>query len=210
VSDVARPDDPVADEAPGDEAAVDATERVVDTKNGILDVALDLFIAQGFDGTSLRQIAERLGVTKAALYYYFTSKDDILLALHMRLHEFGREALMAMGDEPVTLERWGALLDGLLDQLMAQRKIFLLHERNQAALEKLHRKDHMDEHNDIQARFRTVLADFRVPLRDRVRMAASFGVVFSGLFLSADAFSSSTNQELAAMLRDAMWNVIRG
>jgi hypothetical protein len=117
---------------------------------------------------------------------------------------------MAMGDEPVTLERWGALLDGLLDQLMAQRKIFLLHERNQAALEKLHRKDHMDEHNDIQARFRTVLADFRVPLRDRVRMAASFGVVFSGLFLSADAFSSSTNQELAAMLRDAMWNVIRG
>jgi AcrR family transcriptional regulator len=210
VSDVARSDDPVADEAPGDEAAVDATERVVDTKNGILDVALDLFIAQGFDGTSLRQIAERLGVTKAALYYYFTSKDDILLALHMRLHEFGREALMAMGDEPVTLERWGALLDGLLDQLMAQRKIFLLHERNQAALEKLHRKDHMDEHNDIQARFRTVLADFRVPLRDRVRMAASFGVVFSGLFLSADAFSSSTNQELAAMLRDAMWNVIRG
>jgi AcrR family transcriptional regulator len=210
VSDVAGPDDPVADEAPGDEAAVDATERVVDTKNGILDVALDLFIAQGFDGTSLRQIAERLGVTKAALYYYFTSKDDILLALHMRLHEFGREALTAMGDEPVTLERWGALLDGLLDQLMAQRKIFLLHERNQAALEKLHRKDHMDEHNDIQARFRTVLADFRVPLRDRVRMAASFGVVFSGLFLSADAFSSSTNQELAAMLRDAMWNVIRG
>jgi hypothetical protein len=132
------------------------------------------------------------------------------MALHMRLHEFGREALTAMGDEPVTLERWGALLDELLDQLMAQRRIFLLHERNQAALEKLHRKDHTDEHNDIQVRFRTVLADSRVPLRDRVRIAASFGVVFSGLFLSADAFSSSTNQELAAVLRESLWNVIRG
>ncbi len=173
-------------------------------------MALDLFIAQGFDGTSLRQIADELGVTKAALYYHFTSKDDILMVLHMRLHELGHEALVALGDEPVTLQTWGALLDQLLDQLMAQRKMFLLHERNQAALEKLHRKDHMDEHNDIQARFRTVLADSRVPLRDRVRMAASFGVVFSGLFLSADVFSSSTNQELVVMLREALWNVIQG
>ena len=53
-------------------------------------MALDLFTEKGFDGTSLREIAERLGVTKAALYYHFASKDDILMALHMRLHEFGR------------------------------------------------------------------------------------------------------------------------
>jgi AcrR family transcriptional regulator len=43
----------------------------LDTRQRILDVALDLFIEQGFDGTSLRQIAEQLGVTKAALYYHF-------------------------------------------------------------------------------------------------------------------------------------------
>ena len=61
-----------------------------DTRERILDVALDLFTEQGFDGTSLRQIAEQLGVTKAALYYHFESKDDILMALHLRLHEFGK------------------------------------------------------------------------------------------------------------------------
>ena len=72
--------------------------------------------------------------------------------------------------------------------MLAQRKIFLMHERNQAALEKLHREDHDAEHDDIQNQFRRVLADTRVPLRDRVRMAASFGVVFSSLFLSGDAF----------------------
>ena len=44
-------------------------------------MALDLFTEKGFDGTSLREIAERLGVTKAALYYHFASKDDILMAL---------------------------------------------------------------------------------------------------------------------------------
>jgi AcrR family transcriptional regulator len=180
------------------------------TRERILDVALDLFIAQGFDGTSLRQIAQQLGLTKAALYYYFASKDDILMALHLRLHEFGREALTALGDEPVTLEKWGRLLGELVDHMITQRQIFVLHQRNPAAFEKLHRQDHMDEHEDIQVRFRGVLADARVPLRDRFRMAASFGVIFGGLFLSGDAFSSSSSQELADMLRDAIRDVVRG
>ncbi len=196
-------DEPVdADPAPGT-AAVNTRER-------ILDVALDLFIEQGFDGTSLRQIAGQLGVTKAALYYHFTSKDDILMALHMRLHEFGRDALVRIGTGPVTLALWGELLDEIVDQMLAQRKIFLMHERNQAALEKLHRKEHEAEHEDIQNQFRQVLADTRVPLRDRVRMAASFGVIFSSLFLSGEAFSSTTNEELGGMLRDVIRNVLRG
>jgi AcrR family transcriptional regulator len=187
-----------------------AAEPTPDTRQRILDVALDLFIEQGFDGTSLRQIAEQLGVTKAALYYHFESKDDILMALHLRLHEFGRESLRRMGEGPVNLELWGELLDEIVDQMLAQRKIFLMHERNQAALEKLHRKDHDAEHEDLQNRFRIVLADTRVPLQDRVRMAASFGVVFSSLFLSGDAFSSTTDVELADMLRSVIRNVLRG
>ena len=181
-----------------------------DTRQRILDVALDLFIEQGFDGASLRQIAEQLGVTKAALYYYFQSKDDILMALHMRLHEFGREALARLGDEPVTLELWGELLDQVVDQMLAQRKIFLMHERNQAALEKLHREDHDAEHEDIQNLFRRVLADTQVPLRDRVRIAASFGVVFSSLFLSGDAFSSTSDEELGDLLRGVIHRVLSG
>ena len=69
-----------------------------DTRQRILDVALDLFTEQGYDGTSLREIAEQLGVTKAALYYHFESKEDILMALHMRIHDFGREALMLIAE----------------------------------------------------------------------------------------------------------------
>ena len=208
-----RPPDPGPGAQDVDES-VDADpvsgSATVNTRERILDVALDLFIEQGFDGTSLRQIAEQLGVTKAALYYHFTSKDDILMALHMRLHEFGRDALVRMGEGPVTLAQWGELLDQIVDQMLAQRKIFLMHERNQAALEKLHRKDHDAEHEDIQNQFRQVLADPRVPLRDRVRMAASFGVVFSSLFLSGEAFSSTTNEELGGMLRDIIRDVLRG
>ena len=47
------------------------------TRDRILDIALDLFVEQGFDKTSLREIAERLGFSKAAIYYHFASKDEI-------------------------------------------------------------------------------------------------------------------------------------
>jgi AcrR family transcriptional regulator len=49
-----------------------------DTRARIIDVALELFASQGYEKTSLREIADRLGVTKAALYYHFKTKDDIV------------------------------------------------------------------------------------------------------------------------------------
>lgn len=41
-------------------------------------IAFELFATQGYDGTSMREIAEQLGVTKAALYYHFAGKEDIV------------------------------------------------------------------------------------------------------------------------------------
>jgi AcrR family transcriptional regulator len=52
-----------------------------DTRQRILDVAVDLFIERGYAGTSVRDISERLGMTKGSLYYHFASKDDLLAAL---------------------------------------------------------------------------------------------------------------------------------
>lgn len=187
----------------------DGTERG-STRERILDVALDLFTEKGFDGTSLREIAEKLDVTKAALYYYFPSKDDILTALHMRIHEVGREAMQRMDEEPVTLKMWGELLDQIVGQMLAQRKIFLMHERNQAALEKLHEEGHAAEHDDFQNKIRQVLADTRLPLRDRVRMACSFGAVFGGLFMAGNAFETTSNQELGELVRGAARDILAG
>ena len=178
------------------------------TRERILDVALDLFIEKGFDGTSLREIAEKLGFTKAALYYHFASKDDILMALHMRMHDVGRDGLKQLTDGPVSLAVWESLVDAVLGQMLAQRKLFLMHERNQAALEKLHRKDHEAEHEDLQQRFRQMLADPAVSLRDRVRMASSFGAVFSVLFLAGDAFEGTSTQELGELLRQTVHDIL--
>jgi AcrR family transcriptional regulator len=51
------------------------------TRENIQAVALRLFSEQGYESTSMRQIAEELGFTKAALYYHFKSKEDIVRAL---------------------------------------------------------------------------------------------------------------------------------
>jgi AcrR family transcriptional regulator len=197
---------PSGDQASGDQASGDQVGA--STREKILDVALDLFTDQGFDGTSMREIAERLGISKPAIYYHFASKEEILMALHMRLHEFGKVALARLTGQTVTLQIWGSLLNELLDQMLAQRKIFLMHERNQAALEKLHRKDHDDEHNDIEQRFRQALADPSLPLRDRVRMACSLGAVFGALFMAGDAFNDVSSAELGSLIRDAVRDVV--
>jgi AcrR family transcriptional regulator len=59
-------------------AADDSREE---TRVRVLDVALQLIAAKGFAATSTREISERLGFTKAALYYHFRTKDDLLAAL---------------------------------------------------------------------------------------------------------------------------------
>jgi AcrR family transcriptional regulator len=178
------------------------------TRERILDVALDLFTDQGFDGTSMREIAEQLQISKPAIYHHFASKEEILMALHMRLHEFGTAALARLAGKAVTLELWGSLINELLDQMLGQRKIFLMHERNQAALEKLHRKDHSAEHDDIQQRIRQTLADPSLSMRDRVRMACSLGAVFGGIFMAGDAFDNVSSAELGTLVRDAVRDVV--
>lgn len=51
------------------------------TRDRILKVALDLFSAQGYEGTSIRDIAEHMEMTKAAVFYHFPAKEDLLAAL---------------------------------------------------------------------------------------------------------------------------------
>ena len=52
------------------------------TRGKILDAALQLFRDQGFEATTMREIAERAGVATGAAYYYFDSKDAIVLAFY--------------------------------------------------------------------------------------------------------------------------------
>lgn len=50
----------------------------MNTKELIMDVSLKLFAKNGYDGTSVRQIAKEVGVRESALYRHFKNKEDIL------------------------------------------------------------------------------------------------------------------------------------
>jgi AcrR family transcriptional regulator len=185
---------------------------MAETRERILDVALELFNERGYDKTSLREIAERLDVTKAALYYHFASKQDILLELHLRLHQLGRDILEQLdaleGGE--AYEQWPKLLDAFVDEVIANKDLFLLHQRNQGAFQAIVDDErHQAENDDMEERFRRILADTRLPLEHRVRIACSIGAVFAGLMGSGSMFGDAPTDEIAGYVRAAARDLLR-
>jgi AcrR family transcriptional regulator len=57
------------------------TDAAKNRKNEIIDGAMKLFAQYGYHSTSLNDVASKIGVTKATLYYYFRSKDEIMRAI---------------------------------------------------------------------------------------------------------------------------------
>jgi len=183
-----------------------------ETRERILDVAQELFTEHGYDKTSLRDIAERLGITKAALYYYFERKEDILLELHLRLHAMGTtllDELEAAPDGPARVALWPRLADGMIDFMVENRELVLLHSRNRSAFEALSRSErNRQENEDLEARFARVLASSAIPLRERVRMAAIVGVITEVFVESGTAFGDVPPDQLAALVRETIADLV--
>ncbi len=78
------------------------SDRGERTRRRILDAALDLFRAQGYDPTTMRTIADAAGVAVGNTYYYFPSKDHLVQAFYERMHldrvEASRDALAGEHD----------------------------------------------------------------------------------------------------------------
>src|SRR5271157_1956106 len=110
--------------------------KMNDTRDRILQTALDLFIEQGYDKTSLREIAERVGVTKAALYYHFESKEKIFATLVEPIIEVQARAMELLEQRP-SLEDWSRGLAAMVEWVLPQRRMFELFESNQSTVQAL-------------------------------------------------------------------------
>jgi len=107
------------------------------TRQRIQDVALELFAEQGYEKTSLREIAERLDVTKAALYYHFRTKEDILISIFQDLTRPMDQLIEWAGSRPRTLETKQEILRRYQRALLAAAPLFRFMQDNQAAVSKL-------------------------------------------------------------------------
>lgn len=69
-----------------------------ETAEIILEKAHELFVEKGYERSSMREIAERVGISKAALYHHFKNKEEILFTLCVRagviLNEDMRQAIL--------------------------------------------------------------------------------------------------------------------
>lgn len=184
------------------------------TREQILDVALELFVAKGYEATSLREIAERMKFSKAALYYHFASKDDILLALHLRLHAIGHESFDDFAAEGVRPEALPALIERFADSMLDNRALFVLHTRDQAAVRRLHEKSlhektHDADHGDLEERLRGLLTDQAIPSAQRIRLASALGAIVATLFLGGDVLGDIDTADLRATLREVVGDIVR-
>ena len=114
-----------------------STPRRGDTRQRIQDVALDLFAERGYEKTSLREIAEQLDVTKAALYYHFKTKEDIVRSLFQDLSR-PLDELIAWGEQqPRTLETKQELLRRYSAALAGVEPLLRFMQENQATVREL-------------------------------------------------------------------------
>ncbi|MDN5851499.1 MAG: TetR/AcrR family transcriptional regulator [Actinomycetia bacterium] len=103
----------------------------------VLGAATRLFAEQGFENTSVQQIVDAAGVTKGAMYHYFKSKDDLLVASYARLLDLQDAHLVAMaGRSASATDRLRMVVEDLVrttlenldDATVFYRSMHLLHE----------------------------------------------------------------------------------
>ncbi len=87
-----------------------------------IDAALDLFGDHGVSGTSLQMIADSVGVTKAAIYHQFKTKDALVLAVVEVVLLRLQDAVDRAETEPSRLEARAALLIQVIDLAIDRRK----------------------------------------------------------------------------------------
>ncbi len=105
-----------------------------DTRAKIQQIAVEFFTEHGYEGTSLREIAERLGVTKAALYYHFKSKEDIILSL-VEDYQTQMDALIGWASEhPGNAETRREILARYMHIVAERSQVFRMLHQNQAAM----------------------------------------------------------------------------
>src|SRR4051794_39011767 len=175
-------------------SGLQAVPEGASSRQVILDTARQLFQQHGYDATSLRKIAEAVGMTKAAVYYHYPAKENLLL-------ELIRPMLDALGDLVTHLRSddvGGDEVDVLalyLDLFLAHMPVVALMARDPATL------NHPDVGPRIRALVDAVGRQVAGPDADTertVRAACALGVIHGASSLEPDVVTRSREVVLSA------------
>ncbi|MFM9448177.1 TetR/AcrR family transcriptional regulator [Streptomyces acidiscabies] len=183
-------------------ATMDGTkqQRRGNTRQRIQDIALELFAEQGYEKTSLREIAERLDVTKAALYYHFKTKEEILVSIFDDLTKPIQELIDWGAQQPHTLETKREIVRRYSRHLADAAPLFRFMQENQATVRELQIGDSF---KDRMRGLRDIITDPDAPLTDQVRCVSAIFTLHAGMFLLQD-FEGEPEEKRAAVLEVAV------
>ncbi|MEU4731010.1 MULTISPECIES: TetR/AcrR family transcriptional regulator [unclassified Streptomyces] len=167
-----------------------------DTRQRIQDVALELFAEQGYEKTSLREIAERLEVTKAALYYHFKTKEDIIISLFEDLTRPIDELITWAEKEPRTLETKKEVLRRYSKAVAGCAPLFRFMQENQATMRELSIGETMKKR---LLRLVELVRTQDGPLADQVRCVSALFTMHAGMVYLQHMESDPEETRLAAL-----------
>ncbi|MET8246773.1 TetR/AcrR family transcriptional regulator [Streptomyces sp. NPDC005202] len=158
-------------------------QRRGNTRQRIQDVALELFAEQGYEKTSLREIAERLDVTKAALYYHFKTKEEILVSLFEDLTQPIEDLIEWGRQQPHTLETKQEIVRRYSETLAGAAPLFRFMQENQATVRELRIGDTF---RDRMRGLRDIIINPDASLADQVRCVSAIFTLHAGIFVMQD------------------------
>ncbi|MFF1546385.1 TetR/AcrR family transcriptional regulator [Streptomyces sp. NPDC058291] len=171
-------------------------QRRGNTRQRIQDVALELFAEQGYEKTSLREIAERLEVTKAALYYHFKSKEEIIVGIFTDLTKPIEDLIEWGKGQPHTLETKHELVRRYSKALSEAAPLFRFMQENQATVRELQIGDSF---KDRMRGLRDIIMDPEAPLTDQVRCVSAIFTLHAGMFFLNDLEGDPEDKRAAVL-----------
>ncbi|MEW2413759.1 helix-turn-helix domain-containing protein [Streptomyces sp. NPDC046866] len=166
------------------------------TRQRIQDVALELFAEQGYEKTSLREIAERLEVTKAALYYHFKTKEDIIISVFEDLTRPIDELIEWAKQQPRTLETKQEVLRRYSRAMAGGAQLYRFMQENQATMRELSIGE------TVKRRLFTLVELLRNddgPLTDQVRCTSALFTLHAGMMFLQHVEADPEETRLAAL-----------
>jgi AcrR family transcriptional regulator len=145
------------------------TRRSEGTKDEIIRAAAKMFAAQGYEATSLDSIAAEAGMTKATLYYHFSSKETIYAAVLTRYLAEAKERLEEVRREGGGIPKvFEGVIEALLDDTLSPSKRYVQYQ------------EIIRIEPDIRAIVRRAQRDYETTLARIVEDAQDAGLIIEG------------------------------
>jgi AcrR family transcriptional regulator len=169
------------------------------TRDQILKTAMALFTSQGYDATSLRQIADRLGFTKAALYYHFPAKEHLAIELTRPwLDAISNLIAMNQPDPDVDQNtRRRRLIEDYVDIVLAHHAVLRFLTQDAAA----------QKHPDVGRRALSLVLALQDALlgpeaddADRIRVGCAIGAVHATAIMDASMLTTARPTVIAVAM----------